>query len=323
MNEGCLELEALCPQGKEYRLSFVRDYFHRRSENFDEWLILVARENNKLLGVTAVALKKIEFKGKRLKSGIYFDMRVHPDHRKKGIALKLGWASKDWALENGADYHYFYCINDNRAMKALGALVKGAEVGGYDLLVWPVYKIFKEKSKVEEIDGKDVHLNCIRSNGPYDLYSNPYDEGSLQGYRKSFGIDGAGCSVWSNRGILEERVENLPRKFKILGKTMRKWPVNKIRLPQLPLIGDVLKGSYVYDLYSKGPSEAKKLIHHVNNWALEEGYDYLYVINPPGTETIDHIRKEVPKIFSPKLRYCLLSHTLDKLGRIYVDIRDL
>jgi GNAT superfamily N-acetyltransferase len=323
MNKECLELEALCPQGKEYRLSFVRDYFHKRAENFQDWLILVAKENDMVVGVTAVALKILEFKGRRMKGGVYFDLRVHPDNRRKGIAQKLGWASKEWALENRAEYHYLYCVNDNRAMKAIGTLVKGAEVGGYDLLIWPVYKRFKEKSKVEDPTGEEVHKECVIQNGPYDLYSDPYEDGWMQGYRRSFQIEGAGCSVWSNKGILEERVENLPLKFKLMGKMMRVFPLNRMKLPHLPPKGEILRGFYVYDLYSRGPSEARELMRHVNNWALAESYDYLYIIDPPGKGTIDHLRKDVPKLFSPKMRYCLLSHTLDKLETIYVDIRDL
>ena len=292
MNEECLKLESFCPQGKAYRLSFIREYFHRRAENFDDWEILVAREGDRYIGVSAIALKMIELRGTKLKGGFYFDLRVHPDHRRQGIAQKLGWASKEWALEKGAKFHYLYCVNDNKEMRALGTLVKGHKAGGYDLLIWPVYKPFKERSEAEKVDGKDVHRECVKTNGPYDLYSNPYEGGSLQGYRRSFQIEGAGCSTWSNKGILEEIVESVPVRFSFLGKVLRTWPVKKSKHPHLPIKGEVLKGSYVYDFYSEGPSESRALIHHVNNWAYEEGLDYLYIIDPPGAGTIDDIRQE-------------------------------
>ena len=149
MNEDCMKLEALCPQGKEYRLSFVRDYFHKRAENYNDWRILVARKGEKIVGVTAVAVKMIELKGKRIKGGFYSDLRVHPDHRRQGIAQKLGWASKDWALERGAEYHYLYCIDDNRAMKAIGKLVKRTPHTPWPILslgtgsrIWNLEKVF-------------------------------------------------------------------------------------------------------------------------------------------------------------------------------------
>jgi len=323
MSDECLELEALCPQGDAYKLSFVRDTFHTRAEHFDDWMVLVARKRRKPVGVVAVALKEMDLMGRMLKGAFFFDLRVHPKHRRQGIAQKLGWTAKDWALENGAEYHYLYCINDNRAMLALGSLVRGVEVGGYDLLIWPVYKKLKVEGKVWETGPEEVHRECFEVNGPYDLYSDPFKGGRLNGHQASLQNDGAGCSTWSNKGILEERVESIPRKFAFYRKAMSLWPMSSIGHPHLPAKGEVLKGLYVFDLYSKTPKEAGDLISRVNNTALEEGYDYLYIIDPPGSGTIDRLRKMVPRPFSPKLRYSLLSHTPDMLDKLYVDIRDL
>ncbi|MGA1793916.1 MAG: GNAT family N-acetyltransferase [Thermoplasmatota archaeon] len=323
MSGKCLELEALCPQGDAYRLSFVRDTFHKRAEHFDQWQVLVARKQKKMVGVVAVALKEMDLMGRPLKGAFFFDLRVHPKYRRQGIGQKLGWTAKDWALEKGAEYHYLYCINDNRAMRALGSLVRGVEVGGYDLLVWPVYRKFKVEGRVREAAPEDVHRECFEVNGPYDLYSDPFKGGSLAGHQASFRSEGAGCSTWSNKGILEERVEGIPGKFEFYRKAMSLWPMSRMRHPHLPATGEVLRGLYVYDLYSKTPEDAVDLILNVNNRALEDGYDYLYIIDPPLSGTIDRLRKKVPKTFSPKLRYCLLSHTPDMLDKLYVDIRDL
>ncbi|MGA1820376.1 MAG: GNAT family N-acetyltransferase [Thermoplasmatota archaeon] len=245
MSNECLELEALCPQGDAYRLSFVRETFHKRGEHFDNWQVLVARKGKKMVGVVGVALKDMDLQGRPLKGAFFFDLRVHPKHRRQGIAQKLGWTAKDWALENGAEYHYLYCINDNRAMLAIGSLVRGVEVGGYDLLVWPVYKKFKVQGKFQEASPEDVHRECLEVNGPYDLYSDPFKGGQLSGHQASFRIEGAGCSTWSNRGILEERVESIPGKFEFYRKTMSMWPLSRMRHPHLPAKGEVLKGLYV------------------------------------------------------------------------------
>jgi len=208
-------------------------------------------------------------------------------------------------------------------MLALGSLVRGVEVGGYDLLVWPVYKKFKVGGKVRETSPEEVHRECVDVNGPYDLYTDPFKDGKLDGHQTSFQSDGAGCSTWSNKGILEERVENIPGKFEFYKRTMSLWPMSSMKHPHLPAKGEVLKGLYVFDLYSKTPKDAGDLISKVNNRALEEGYDYLYIIDPPKSGTIDRLRKMVPRAFSPKMRYCLLSHTPDMLDKLYVDIRDL
>ena len=323
LDNECLSLEALCPQGNEYRLSFVREVFIRRAANFDRWQVLIAKKGREIVGVSAVSVKEVEFKQRRIKAGFYFDLRVHPDHRRQGIAQKLGWACKEWALGKGAEYHYLYCIDDNRAMKALGQLVNGEEVGGYDLLVWPVYRTFTTRKELVETKGEQVHRECIAANGPYDLYSNIYEGGNLQGHLKSFRIEGAGCSIWSNKGIVEERVENIPGKYSIMKKIIETRALRRMKLPHLPGKGEVLKSLYVYDLYSRRAEQARELVKNVNNWALDGGYDYLYIVDPPGKRTIDDLRKVVPTMFAPKLRYCLISQTHDGLDRVYVDIRDL
>lgn len=323
MESDCIEFEKKCPQGEEFRINFVRDYFHRRAENFKNWKILVAKIEDQLVGTVGVSLKTLELEGKPIKGAFYFDLRVHTAFRRQGIAQQLGWAAKKWSVENGAKYHYLYCVDDNVAMKSISAIVNGVEVGGYDLLIWPVYKYFSQSTVLLENNAKAIHDECVRTNGPYDFYTNPMQEDRLAGYISSYRFNSAGCSLWSNKGILEELIEKIPRRLSLLGWIMRRWPVNVLRLPHVPKRGDVMKSLYVFDLYARDQSDGVSLIQQINNMAIDLGYEYLYIIDPPGKGLVDVLREQVPKVFSPKMRFSLLSHSSELLSKIYVDIRDL
>ena len=52
-NEDLLKLEQLCPQGEKLSLKFVRPTFHARSEVYEDYKILTAKMEGKIIGVTA------------------------------------------------------------------------------------------------------------------------------------------------------------------------------------------------------------------------------------------------------------------------------
>jgi len=85
-----LALERLCPQGTSYRLSFRRPTFHRRAETYDEWRIVTARLEGSLVGLVAGAIKPVELWGEAMRAAFFFDLRVHPAVRGRGVARGAG-----------------------------------------------------------------------------------------------------------------------------------------------------------------------------------------------------------------------------------------
>jgi GNAT superfamily N-acetyltransferase len=327
LSEACLALERACPQGEAFRLSFRRRAFHLRAQNFREWGIFVAREGDRVLGTAAVAFKTVFFRGERRPSAFFFDLRVHPEARRRGVAQRLTRKVLDWADARGAALHYLYCVDDNRAMRNLASLFGGGVAGGYRYLVWPAYRNLPVERPPREVTAAQVHEAYVAASGPFDFYCNPLEGGDLQGHVLSLLGEAAGCSLWSNAGLLEEVVEATPWVYGALRRLLRTWPLRTRAWPHLPQSGEALRSWYVYDFFAARPAAGRQLMRQVNNLALARGIDFCYVICTSASAWLSALQEEVPRLFAPLLPYCLLVGPTTgqriKTPRIYVDIRDL
>jgi len=123
-SEEALALERLCVQGISYRLSFRRSTFHRRAENFPEWRIFTARLEGRLVGVAAGAVKEVLLHGQPTRASFFFDLRVHPAFRGRGIARRLAVEAKAWGRAR-ASFSYTYTLADNRVARHLAEVFGG------------------------------------------------------------------------------------------------------------------------------------------------------------------------------------------------------
>jgi GNAT superfamily N-acetyltransferase len=327
LSQACLALEQACPQGEAFRLSFRRRAFHLRAQNFSEWAILVAREGDRVLGTAAVAGKIVSWFGKRAPAAFFFDLRVHPEARRRGVARRLTREVLDWAQARGTQLHYLYCVQDNRAMRNLASLFGAEAAGGYRYLVWPAYRPLAVETPAQEATAAEVHEACVAASGPFDFYCNPLEGGALQGHVISLLGEEAGCSLWSNAGILEEVVEATPWVYGALRRLLGAWPLCARPWPHIPHPGEALRSWYVFDFFAARPAAARQLMRQVNNLALARGIDFCYLICTHAPAWLSALREEVPRWFPPLLPYCLLVKPAIRQRmaplKIYVDIRDL
>lgn len=329
-SDEALELERQCPQGERFRLSFRRDTFHRRAENFPVWRIFTARLRGRLVGTSAVALKDAALLGHPVRASFYFDLRVHPEHRGRGIGGALSRAAWEWGRER-SEFAYFYTVAGNRAARHMGRAIGGRELGGYSYLIYPVYRRRPVDLRPRESTFRDVHDAHLEIAPPYDFYSSPAPEGRASGYRESWllrrGGETAGCSLWSNRGILGEVVESMPLSYRAAGAVMGSWPMRGLPLPHVPEPGEELSSWYVFDFFATDPGLSRGLMRHVADRALSQGIDYCHLPHDPGDPWVDAVRSDVCRLFAPVLPYRLVGRSTrgetPEIGRIYVDVRDL
>lgn len=327
MSAECIALERACPQGTTYRLSFVRRAFHLRAQSFADWQILVASDRHRIVGTVAWALKSLLVRGQTIRSAFLFDLRVHPEWRRRGVASLLTRQVFEQIRQAGVEMRYTYCIDDNLALRRLAELFDAAAVGSYRYLVWPVYRERIVAETPVPVSAAEVHGAQLAANGPFDFYCDPLAGGRLQGHQGSFMRNGAGCSVWSNAGLLEEVVEAIPGYYGMAGRILRSWPLNRARWPHIPVPAEILRSWYVFDFFATSAEAARELMHHVNNRALASGIDYCYIIHLPGQAWVTALKADTPWLFSPVISYCLLASSsggsLQPFKRPYVDIRDL
>lgn len=332
-NSEALELERACAQGSSYRMSFRRQTFHRRAENFGDWRIFTARSNGRLAGVVAVAIKDAVLLGGETRAAFCFDLRVHPEFRGEGVGRRLAGAAKTWGLER-ASFSYTYVLADNGTSRRIAAGQGGSLVGGYSHLVYPVFPRRQHAPRANPASPaafEEVHAAMRDTSRPFDFYANPCCEPGRGGYVESWmlrrGRDIAGCSAWSNQGILGEVIEAVPLPLRIAPHFLRTWPLRLASWPHIPTPGEELRSWYLFDCFATEPALARDLLRHVASEALDRGIDYCYLAHDPREEWVSAVRSDVPRLFSPSLSYHLLLHrergTQAPLPRIYVDVRDL
>jgi len=84
-NAELLELEKMCHQGTDIALQFNRspDFFSR-SRIYEKYMLFVAEEEGKIVGMVGAASKRFKMRG-NVVDGIYiYDLRVHPKYRRRG-----------------------------------------------------------------------------------------------------------------------------------------------------------------------------------------------------------------------------------------------
>jgi ribosomal protein S18 acetylase RimI-like enzyme len=113
-NDALNELQKKCPMGTSLVLGVDSspDYF-ARSRPFKDWHVLVAVENNTIVGSAAFAISGTYVEGRQIKTAYEYGFVVDPLHRRKGMAEKLQRHIEHIALDNDVDLLHLDIIEDN------------------------------------------------------------------------------------------------------------------------------------------------------------------------------------------------------------------
>ncbi len=328
---GAIALERACAQGSALQLSFRRDTFHRRAENFPHHALFVAADAGQIVGVMAVGVKDAVLHGRPVRASFGFDLRVHPDHRSRGIATRLFERANGWGIAQ-ADIGYSYSVADNHLIGGI-ARRHGSDAGRYSYLVYPVLRRHADRcSAATAAPIEEVHAEMVRRSGPFDFYCDPLRDGAMRGHQGSWmlrrGAAIAGCSAWSNRGILSEVVERVPLRARLARALSHTPPLDRLDWPRLPAPGDELSSWYLFDFFASDAGVARDLMRHVAFEARAREVDWCHVIHTERDGWVDAVRADVPRVFAPLIPYRLMMLRPDggpprRVERLYVDVRDV
>jgi hypothetical protein len=246
------------------------------------------------------------------------------------VGRAIGKALEEWSRPQ-AELAYLYLVADNRPMARLGLKAGGRRLGSYQYLVFPTYRRRPGSPRVRAIDARDCHQEVKRGRS-FDLYADPFAEGKLGGVAGSWlaetSTGRAGCTAWSNRGILAEVVEAVPFGVRAARVATRSWPLSTLQWPKLPAKGEELRSWYLFDFFATDSHAAVELMRTVTAEAIAQGIDWCYLIHEPGAPWLPAVRAEVPRAFAPLVPYVLGSvyapaDRFERIDRLYVDIRDV
>jgi ribosomal protein S18 acetylase RimI-like enzyme len=328
-DQAALRLEERCPQGKELLISFHRQSFPKRSEMYGDYTILVGLFEGKLVSIVAGAVKEILIEGKKIRAGYFYDLRVDPDYR----SLRMKIAKKMCAqitkrISPKSDL--VYCMIAARNLRALHLIKRYYEakvIIPFKFLVHPVYKKRRTGGTIEVVDFGEAHERYLSNNPDRNFYCSP-DLNNLSGYVRSYRLKSfsgeAGCSLWSSKEILGEKLESVPSKYKTIGRVLKVMsPL--VKIPHIPEKGESLDSWHVFDLYASTPESARELFLQINNVALQHQKTYIYLPIQESEDFFPVLKKSCWK-FAPVVDYFVLANGKElprKNAKMYIDIRDL
>jgi hypothetical protein len=260
--------------------------FFSRADLFEEYVALFALDNNKPIGSAVGAIKNIWLNDAFVKSGYIFDVKVHPDYRRQGIAGQLIQESES-LME--CELLYAFILQNNEPAMSLFSNQGYSKIGEFSLVVMPTTE------RVKSIDEKiDIENIGIQSFNPVQFYPHEYHK-SMQ--RFFSGEDGL-YQIYNNENkmkvilfdyskVFGEKVLGLPKLYEYLRPIFKSLEA-RIDLPQIPQIGEV-RGSYYVVMPPNEeffPELFKNFLVYINNLARDKGIDQIIFATADPTKDI-------------------------------------
>jgi N-acetylglutamate synthase-like GNAT family acetyltransferase len=292
-NHDLQALQARCPQGTTLVVSTVnRPDFFARVKAYETSRVLVAFEDDRIIGSAACAVRKATINDRPALVGYLFQAFVAPEQRRKGVASQLLRERENYLSEQGVDLIYTLIMDGNIPS------MKYVESHGYDLkrsVVMPGLAV-KEEMEVPSLGSirpasvSDLEAVSELMNDTWDgfqLYE-PASSTSLDGFiarTPAFSIDNLlvleadgtilSClGYWDWSQVMEVKVLALSWRLKLTG-----WLLVTSRvLPNFPGAGDILNQMMLTTIGFTEPQHLAPLVRHVNNLALDRGIQQIFCI---------------------------------------------
>jgi ribosomal protein S18 acetylase RimI-like enzyme len=338
------ELQRKCPMGTSFVLGVDSspDYFSR-SRPFKNWHVLVAAENNTVVGSAACAISDTYVEGKQVKAAYEYGFVVDPFHRRKGIAEKLQRQIEHIALLNNVDLLHLDITEDNiPSMNFFSKMgfEKVKDCMTISLLAYKRQEIVKQTSirSIEERDIDDV-VNLI--NETYQDYSffASFQPGDFLEYigrmpffdfRNIFVLEGnegieACLGHWDYNKVRKYIVQKLNLRLKA-----QKFLIGLIglftQMPHIPNAGEPLLSYNLTTIAYKNAESITELVKNTLNIALENKINFIHAsIDPqsPVATVLSQFRHTKIKLhFFTKCLKQTNFHSLRE-KKLYIDVTEM
>ncbi|WP_406656005.1 GNAT family N-acetyltransferase [Methanolobus sp. ZRKC2] len=339
-NKTLLSIEKLCPQGDE-RLAMVIDKGPEitiRYEIYDNWQIMVAEEEGQTAGWIGWTVKQHPDE-----QYIYMaEVMVHPDFRRKGIAVSLIREAEEQARSINATHLYCYVYAHNQAFISL--LEKLGYIRKKEIMVCEMSAYRKEetdrKYTLERIEDKDLPEAVELLNRYYAgrTHFSPFTPESFREYANrilGYGLENflaakengkiVACGgFWDSAVLMEMAYTKEP----ILWKTMSKV-FGMLRhftaMPKVPEEGEYFKLRLIVDhAFETGYKDAmEEILGYCNNILYDAKCDFFGTYIDPDDDFLEVIKHHRPQFEKMYLYARPVARKLTDFDSLYVDCRDV
>ncbi|MBN1965395.1 MAG: GNAT family N-acetyltransferase [Anaerolineae bacterium] len=167
-----MELERLSPRGLPEPFVHYRRRFIDRAAIFADHEMLVAENDGTVIGGVGLCVKHTHIGGQPVTLGYVFDVRTHPQMRRRGLGTALLEAVDAYLIERGVDGAYGHIVTSNVASLRLFEKLDYQRMRQVMLLTYQPYPTFDAPEwmpkHVEEYDADRDLVEAIHSSR--DLY---------------------------------------------------------------------------------------------------------------------------------------------------------
>jgi len=335
-NEALLQLEAESPQGTGIALIIDRDDYFYRSRLHDRSKIMIAEEEEKLVGVMAFAIKDIFLEGEVGRAAYFYDLRGEASYRrsmKRGL-FRLWKAVAAEIEEGGGEFIYGHVKADNYASLSVSTKMGAYVAASFDILSLPSLRgrVFELDPHLENLEEEVARIEdaigerCMRPPSLLDAYARGAELGYLKGIlRLKAGGSSAQVSAWDITSIYTSRVLHMPISLRLLGGFLN--PLSRlVPVPRVPVVGEQIKYMQLFDPICHGPrghALLKQLLQQIRRNAYQSGIDILtlFVYRDDPLASAPHFLPD------KRLHYHTLVRPLSSSRLpeppLYLDIRDI
>lgn len=269
------------------------DYF-ARSRPFKEWHVLVATENDTILGSCAFAVNETLVEGKHVRTAYEYGLMVDPLHRRKGIAQKLQRHIEEIAVDNSIDLLHLDIIEDNLPSIRLSSKMGFQKVKDcitFSLMPYKKQKMSNGKA-IGTLNETDIEAVANLLNETYNNYNFfaplrsedfleslkriPYfDFDNILVYRQNDKIEAA-LGYWDYDKVRKYIVQKINWRLRAQSYMIRAMGLFT-KMPRIPRVGETLSSYNLTFMAYRNPEGLAELVRHVANIALENKISMIHV----------------------------------------------
>ena len=343
-NQALIELQAKCPQGTNLilKVDSSPDYF-ARSRSFKDWSVLVAVDDDRIVGSAAYAVDDVSVETTPVKRAYEYGFMVDPKERRKGIAANLQEHIERYARKKNVDLLTLSIIEDNLPSMNLFTKMgfkKLKDCATFSLMVHRKLNLTDE-ANVRKAEKNDLEKIATLINKMYEGYDFFHSLGTADlvdfaGRTPGFSLDNVFvfedsqgikaclgyCDCVKVRKYVVQRF-SLGMKAQML---MLKFASLFAKMPRIPGAGEPLLSYNLTTLAFQDSASMTELIKHVNNIALENRIHLLHVpvdMESPAAEVLSKFRHA--RVATQVFMKSLSGKGFSRLGdaKLYVDATEI